>query len=65
MIRRRESDEGLKKEDIPILKGYQIFHNCIREHGGSDGMTPAEDCGITVQGNNKWLTHIQNARYLK
>jgi len=23
---------GLKKKDTPILKGYQIFHNYIREH---------------------------------
>ncbi len=52
---------GLKRVDTPILKGYQIFHNYIREHEGLDGKTPAEACGINVQGNNKWLTLIQNA----
>ena len=61
-IRDREKVmRGLKKEDSPILKGYQVFHNYIREHEGLDGRTPAEVCGIKVEGKNKWLTIIQNA----
>jgi hypothetical protein len=56
---------GLKKKDTPILKGYQIFHNYIREHEGLDGKTPAEACGIKVEGENRWLTLIQNARQTK
>ena len=52
---------GLKKVDTPILTGYQIFHNYIREHGGLDGKTPAEACGIIIEGENKWITLIQNA----
>ena len=52
---------GLKKEDTPILKGYQLFHNFVRPHEGLDGKIPSEACGISVQGNNKWLTLIQNA----
>jgi len=52
---------GLKKTDTPILSGYQIFHNFIREHEGLDGKTPSEACGIEVEGKNKWLTLIQNA----
>ena len=52
---------GLKKKDTPILKGYQLFHNYIREHEGLEGKTPAEACGIDVQGDNKWKTIIQNA----
>jgi len=52
---------GLKKDDMPILKGYQIFHNYIRPHEGLKGKTPAEACGITVKGTNKWITLIQNA----
>jgi len=43
------------------LAGYQIFHNYIRGHEGLDGKTPAEACGIKVEGKNKWLTLIQNA----
>ena len=61
-IRDREKVmRGLKKKDTPILKGYQIFHNYIREHEGLKGKTPAEACGITVEGKNKWKTLIQNA----
>jgi hypothetical protein len=52
---------GLKKNDTPVLTGYQIFHNFIREHEGLDGKTPAEACGIKAEGKNKWLTLIQNA----
>jgi hypothetical protein len=25
--------------------------------------TPSEACGIKIEGNNKWLTIIQNASY--
>jgi transposase-like protein len=52
---------GLKKKDTPIITGYQIFHNYIRQHEGLKGKTPAEACGIRVEGKNKWLTLIQNA----
>jgi putative transposase len=52
---------GLKKVDTPILTGYQIFHNYIRQYGGLDGKTPAEVCGIKVEGEDKWFTMIQNA----
>ena len=62
-IRDREKTmRSLKKVDTPILKGMQIFHNYIREHQGlKDKKTPAEKCGIEIQGENKWLTLIQNA----
>jgi hypothetical protein len=26
-----------------------------------DNKTPSEACGIEIQGNNKWITLIQNA----
>jgi transposase-like protein len=61
-IRDREKTmRGLKKDDTSILAGYQIFHNYIRGHEGLGGKTPAEVCGITIQGKNKWKTLIQNA----
>lgn len=63
-IRDREKVmRGLKKKDSPILKGYQIFHNYIRGHEGLNGKTPAEACGIKIEGENKWLTLIQNANH--
>jgi hypothetical protein len=27
-----------------------------------NGQTPAEKCGIKIEGNDKWLTIIQNAK---
>jgi transposase-like protein len=51
----------LEKSDSPILEGYEIFHNYIRPHMALNGRTPAEAAGIEVQGENKWLTLIQNA----
>lgn len=61
-IRDREKTmRGLKRKDTPILKGYQIFHNYIRPHMSLNGKIPSEQCGITIQGTNKWKTLIQNA----
>jgi putative transposase len=61
-IRDREKTmRGLKTKDTAILQGYQLFHNYIRPHEGLDGKTPSEACGITVEGENKWKTLIQNA----
>ncbi|HMK94638.1 MAG TPA: DDE-type integrase/transposase/recombinase, partial [Candidatus Limnocylindrales bacterium] len=62
-IRDREKTmRGLKKEDATvILQGYQLFHNYIRPHEALEGKTPAEACGITIQGENKWKTLIENA----
>jgi transposase-like protein len=61
-IRDREKTmRGLKKVDTPILTGYQIYHNYIREHEGLNGITPAEASGIKIEGENKWITVIQNA----
>ena len=43
------------------IDGYQLYHNYIRPHMSLDGKTPAEACGIEIQGDNKWITLIQNA----
>lgn len=62
-VRNREKViRGLKKDDTPILRGYQLFHNYIRPHEALEGKTPAEACGIKVEGENKWITLIQNAK---
>jgi hypothetical protein len=40
-IRDREKTmRGLKKNETPILLGYQIFHNYIRGHEASAGLLP-------------------------
>ena len=51
-----------QKKDSITLTGYQLFHNYIRPHSALDGKTPSEACGIEINGDNKWLTLIQNAK---
>jgi hypothetical protein len=62
-IRDREKTmRGIKTIETPILKGYEIYHNYMREHEALDGKTPAEKCGIKIEGKSKWKTLIQNAK---
>jgi transposase-like protein len=51
----------LDTSDTPILKGMRIYHNYVRPHMALGGKTPAQVAGIRVEGDNKWLTLIQNA----
>jgi len=65
-IRDREKVmRGLEKVDTPILTGYQIYHNYVRPHEGLNGKTPSEVAGIEINGQNKWVTLIQNAKRAK
>lgn len=52
---------GLKIPDTKILPGYQIYHNYFSPHEALKGKTPAENCGIEIEGENKWKTVIENA----
>jgi transposase-like protein len=52
---------GLKIGDTATLRGYQLYHNFIRPHEALKGKTPAEACGIVIEGNDKWKTIIENA----
>jgi transposase-like protein len=56
---------GLKIPDTQILNGYRLYHNYVRPHEGLNGLTPAEASGISIVGENKWLTLIQNAQYFR
>jgi putative transposase len=61
-IRDREKTmRGLKINETDILKGMQLFHNYIRPHESLEGKTPADACGIIIEGKDKWRTLIQNA----
>ena len=42
-----------------IIIDLAEFHNWDVQ--SLDGKTPAEACGIKVEGDNKWITLIQNA----
>ncbi|MBI3639051.1 MAG: DDE-type integrase/transposase/recombinase [Thaumarchaeota archaeon] len=64
-IRDREKVmRGLKKDDTPIIEGYRIYHNFIRGHQAFDGKTPADMASIKIEGQNKWITLIQNASHV-
>ena len=52
---------GIKKTDSVMFDGYQIYHNYIRSHMSLDGKIPAEKCEITINGEDKWKTLIQQA----
>jgi putative transposase len=53
---------SLKKKDTPVLTGYQMFHNNMKPHMALDGKTPAEVCGVQIDGGNNWKTIIENAK---
>jgi hypothetical protein len=36
----------------------------LRPHEGLNGSTPAEASGVKIEGENKWVTLIQNAKNL-
>jgi transposase-like protein len=45
-----------------IIEAMRIHYNFVREHSSS-GKTPAESCGIKIEGKNKLLTLIQNSNH--
>ena len=53
---------GLKKVNTSVLPGYQMYHNYFRPHEGIGNVISAEKCGIKIEGDNKWVTIIQNAK---
>ncbi len=47
------------------LSGSRIYHNFVGPHEAPKGETPAERKGIKVEGQDEWLTLIQNASIAK
>ena len=61
-IRSREKTmRGLKIEDTPIVEGHRLYYNYIKPHQALEGKTPSEEAGITIEGDNKWLTLMHKA----
>jgi putative transposase len=50
---------------MPILDGYQIYHNFIREDQGLNNKTPAEKCGVKILGENKCKILIKNTTRIR
>ena len=47
---------GFRTDVTPIVEGHRLYYNFIKPHEALDGKTPSEQAGITVEGDNKWLT---------
>ena len=52
---------GINGESSPACRIFPPYCNCVRPHSGIGGKTPAEAAGITIRGQDKWRTLIQNA----
>jgi putative transposase len=52
---------GWKTMKTPLAEGQRIHYNFVKPHAALEGQTPAERAGVGVEGQNKWLTLIQNA----
>jgi len=57
----RDRERCMQTLDTPILSGMRIYHNFVKPHMALDRKTPAEAAGIKIEGDNKWVTIIQNA----
>jgi hypothetical protein len=51
---------GLK--NVNTSATYQMYQNYFRPHEGIGNVTPAEKCGIKIEGENKWVTVIENGK---
>ena len=61
IVRDREKTmRSIKRPDSPVVDGMRIHHN-TRPHTGLGGMSPFDRVGIVIEGDNKWVTLIQNA----
>lgn len=63
MREREKVMRGMQTKDSAqkIIEAMRIHYNYVREHSAL-GNTPAESCGIKIEGENKLSTLIQNAR---
>ena len=52
---------ALSRNSTPIIDGNRIYYNFIKPHESLDGKTPSEQAGITIEGNNKWLSLMRIA----
>jgi len=62
MRERNKVMRGLKSEDTPIAKGFQIYYNFVKPHQSLNGQTPAEKAGIGINSEkNRWLALIKES----
>ena len=65
-IREREKTmRGLKTDVTPIVEGHRLYYNFIKPHEALNGRTPSEEAGVTIEGDNKWLTLMKKSIQFK
>lgn len=57
---REKTMRSVKRADSPIIEGMRTHYN-TKPHMGLGGMSPYDRMGIIIEGDNKWVTLIQNA----
>jgi len=57
-----ESEGPYPIQILSLDAGRQIFHNFICPHTDLKGKTPTEVAEIKIEGENPWITIIQNAK---
>lgn len=59
---RIKTQRGWKSENTPLREGQRLYYNFIREHGGLNGLTPAEMAGLRVaSAENRWMELLKRA----
>jgi hypothetical protein len=55
---------GEVRDREKVMHGQKKINSSVffRTHEGIGNVTPAEKCGIKIEGENKWVTVIQNAK---
>ena len=65
VVRDREKTmRSIKRPDSPVIEGMRIHHN-TKSHMGLGGISPCDRIGIIIEGDNKWVTLIQNAEKMR
>ena len=50
---------GMKTDETPIVPMQDIYYNNVRPHQGLNGSTPAEEAGLGISDQNRWLGLIE------
>ena len=53
---------GWKSKKSQIAEGQRIHYNFVKPHQALEGKTPVEATGIRIEGVNKWMTLLRNAK---
>ena len=59
---RIKTQRGWKSDNTPLREGQRLYYNFIREHGGLNGLTPAEMAGLReASGENRWMELLRKS----